>query len=95
MTVQTRYHNQGGQIAFERYQDVEPDLEHVKALRQIGADTTGMGDKHAANFPNSIIEIYCNRNKITFAEWMQNPEHLKNMLRDPDLAGFRIWQGAV
>jgi hypothetical protein len=42
-----------------------------------------------------VVETYCNTRGITFAEFMQNTDHVAAMLRDPDLSGFRIWTGRI
>lgn len=51
--------------------------------------------RHAMKIPTSEIEKYIKDKGITFHEWMANPQHILNMLRDPALAGLRIWQGKV
>lgn len=43
-----------------------------------------------AEFPAELVEKYINDAGITFQEWMQNPEHVRRMLRDPALSAFRI-----
>lgn len=77
-----------------RSQDVEPILEHAQALRSIGA--VGSNEmRHAASFPKVIVETYLNTHGITLHEFHTNPEHVKRMLNDPALAGYRIWEGKV
>lgn len=51
--------------------------------------------RHAAKLPKALIENYCQRHGITLHEWFVNPAHIKAMLNDPELSGFRIWQGRV
>lgn len=69
-------------------------LDEVKALKSHGM--TGSSEmRHAAKIPTSVIENYIARLGITFHEFMANPKHINAMLNDPDLAGFRIWQGKV
>lgn len=69
-------------------------LEHVKALRSVG-EVGSSEFRHAAKIPTSIIEKYLADKGIDLHEFMVNPEHTYNLLRDPALAGFRIWQGRV
>jgi hypothetical protein len=42
-----------------------------------------------------VIQSYCDRVGITWAEWFQNPVHARVMLNDPDLSGFRVDRGRV
>lgn len=94
--VLTRFHYSPSEdvTAIERVQDCTPILNDAAARRSAGI--VGSGEmRHAARFPMVIIEQYCNEKNITFAEFMQNKEHVKAMLNDPALAGFRIWEGGA
>lgn len=93
--VATDFHVEDRRLVVTRAQDVEGVLEMAVAAHNEGLNVTGMGDKWAASFPPVIVENYCNRNRITFAEWMQNPDHVKAMLNDPALSAFRPWKGRV
>ena len=82
------------EFAIVRTQDVEPFLESAKRARIEGE--MGTGDMRlAAEFPAVLIEQYCTANHITFNEFLTNSDHVARMLNDPDLAGFRIWEGRV
>lgn len=84
----------GDNMIERRSQDVAPTLERVK--RHISMGETGSSEmKHAARIPKAVIENYCARLGITFHEWCGNPVHIKAMLNDPELNGFRIWPGRV
>ena len=41
------------------------------------------------------MELYKQKWGITHHEFMANPVHIRRMLNDPDLQGFRIWEGRV
>ena len=85
---------QGDDLVTGTVQDCTPILEDAKARHNAGL--TGTSEmRHAARFPVEAVEAYCNTNGITFEEWTSNPVHLKRMLSDPALSGFRIWSGAV
>jgi hypothetical protein len=92
--VGTKIHVNGDITTFERIQDCTPVLERAKALHNEGFHGSGEM-KHAACIPNVVIEQYCNKHKISFQEWMANPEHIRRMLNDPDNSMFRIWPGRV
>lgn len=94
--VATRFHYAAAEdvTAIERVQDCTPILDDATERRHSGL--VGSGEmRHAARIPMVVIEQYCNEKHISFAEFMQNKEHIKRMLNDPALAGFRIWEGAV
>lgn len=85
---------QDGNLITGTVQDCEPILERAKALHNEGL--TGSSEmKHAASFPAVLVEKYCNDRGITFADFMAEPKHVRAMLSDPDLSGFRIWAGKV
>lgn len=84
----------GNDLIVRQTEDVEPHLEHAKALRSIGA--TGSSElKHAAHFPASAIMAYCQKHGIDMHEWAINPVHIRRMLNDPELSGYRVWTGRV
>lgn len=69
--------------------DLHAVRDHCHDLRAAGQ--TGPKDMpHLAEFPAAVVEKYINDNGITFAEWMANPVHVRRMLNDPALAGFRV-----
>lgn len=82
-------------LVIERVQDVEPILAHTQRLANEGGRSKSGELYHAASLPKVLVEKYCNDHNITFAEWLSNPDHVKAMLRDPDLTYFRIWKGKV
>ena len=84
----------GDNLVERRSEDVEPILEHVKALRSMGE--VGSSEMwHAAKFPRSVVESYMQRMGVTLHDMMTDDRHFGAMLRDPDLAGFRVRQGRV
>ena len=94
MVMQSTLSNDGDLMIVKSVQDCEPILNECK--NRIDANATGTKDvKHAARFPMVVIEKYLNATGITFEEFLRNKIHVKNMLNDKSLQGFRIWQGAV
>ncbi len=92
--LQTKIHVDGDRLVIQNTQDCTPHLEHAKALHNEGAH--GSKDfKHAAKLPDIAVQAYLNQHGIEFGEFMSNPVHIKRMLNDPDLKGFRIWPGRV
>ena len=86
--------SEGGAVTMRRSQDVTPYLDEVKALRHAG-ETGSATFRHAAKIPFGVIENYLATTGIDLHEFNVNPAHLKTMLNDPALAGFRIWSGRV
>ena len=85
---------QGSDLITGSVQDCTPILEDATARRNEGF--TGSKEmKHAARFPSVIVEKYCNEQGIEFSEFMRDKIHVRRMLADPALSGFRIWEGRV
>ena len=75
-------------------QDVQPILQSVKDKVEVG-DVGSKDMKPAATIPMVVIEAYMNRVGLTFQEFLRDKEHIKSMLNDKSLDGFRVWKGAV
>lgn len=84
----------GDDLIERRSQDVAPILDHVTRLRNAG-EVGSSEMKHAAKIPKAVIENYIARTGISFHEFMVDEKHIRAMLNDPDLSGFRIWKGRV
>ncbi len=92
--VQTVVALEDGNLITGTVQDCTPIREHAQALHKEGHH--GSSDfKHAAKLPVWAVEHYCNINGLTFAQFMQEPYHIKAMCNDPALRDFRIWPGRV
>lgn len=90
----TGYFADGDDIIERRSFDAAPCLDYVKALHNSGA--YGSKEmKHAAEYPPGFFEYYAKVVGITYQELMGSKVHIRNMLNDHDLAGFRIWPGKV
>lgn len=92
--MESRVFAQDELMIVKSVQDVEPILNACKERVETG-NVGGTDMKHAASFPMVLVEAYMNRLGITFQEFLQNKEHIKTMLNDRSLEGFRIWKGAV
>ena len=96
MGTRLEYDDNGNMVAVrdESLDDLKAVAEVCKGLQNCGIT----GDKemrHLAEFPGFIIQAYCDRVGIEWAEWFQNPVHARRMLNDPDLAYFRIHRSHV
>lgn len=94
--MHTRFHvdNVDNTIVVNNSQDVEPILDSCRLRTNEGAHGSAEM-RHAATLPMVVIENYCNQHGISFQDWLKDKTHVKRMLNDPDLKGFRVWQGRV
>ena len=68
--------------------------DHCQRLRSAGL--TGDGDvKVLAHIPGFMIEKWCNDRGITFAAFMRDNSIQTQMLNDPALKAFRVYEGRV
>jgi hypothetical protein len=94
MEMQTSLNVHDDLMVVKSMQDVEPILMACKEKVEAG-DVGGKELKHAATIPMIVIESYMNRVGLTFQEFLRDKEHIKCLLNDKSLEGFRIWKGAV
>lgn len=89
------YHSDSdGNVIHEIKQDVEPHLDHCAEMRSNGM--FGSSEMRlAASYPDAVIRTYCNNKGIDLEEFNRDRVHIRNMLQDPDLSKFRIWQGKI
>jgi len=74
--------------------DVDAVAEHCKALRSAGAGN-GKDDKLAMSAPGWVVNDWCVRKGITFAEFMRDQRMQTRFVEDPDNSAFRVWQGRL
>lgn len=90
--VLTRLHFEGRTIVRERVQDVEPILEHNKALRS--QEQHSDWGRHVASIPNVIYERWLNeeyaRGNITLRPYSKEMDEIvARKLKDPEWAWLR------
>ena len=75
-------------------QDCDPIADWCK--EQVAIGNTGSKDiKFVGRIPDVMVENYCNRNNLTFGEFLSNKDHIRAIMRDPALQHFRIWKGKI
>lgn len=95
-TSVTKWHEQAdGGVVIEKVFDVEPILDAAKERHNIGAHTTGMGDKHVASIPVEILDMWAKQRGKTFADVMQDQSLMTAFLEDPAHSAWRIWKGQL
>lgn len=65
-------------------------LDHCKMLRETGQTHSPAGFPLLGLIHPFHIEQYCNERGVLFAEFMQNADHQKALLKRPDMRGFRV-----
>lgn len=94
MTATTEIHVIDDSLVIERTERFDGLLDTCKAMHNEGLH--GSPDMPLyAHVPGILIEDYCNRNGVTFADFMRDQAHVKRFLNDPALAHFRIAPGRV
>ena len=81
------YPESDGGVTIRRIQYCEPILDSVKTINSQGRQKGDM--RLAARVPEIVVEDYCNRNGITFAEFIGNDEHVRRLVNDPAYSYFR------
>lgn len=90
----TSFAEHDGKIFIAQTQDCTAIAERTKRLHNDGAH--GSADmKHAATIPQVILEKYMNKHRVSYAELMRDPVHIRRICNDPDNAMFRIWKGRL
>lgn len=94
MTATTEIHTFDDGLLIERTERFDGLLDYCKARHNEGLH----GEKDMplyAEVPGILIEDYCIRNGITFAEFMRDQAHVSRFLNDPALEHWRIKPGRV
>ncbi|WLW64306.1 hypothetical protein RA224_13015 [Achromobacter aegrifaciens] len=91
----TRFLEADGRYGIETTADVEPVLEHAKALHNEGRQHAPNGDQHLARIHITVLNAWAQRRGVTFADVMNDVRLLEEFLRDPDNAHFRVNKDAI
>jgi hypothetical protein len=87
----------------DKDETVVTHTERFDGLLELNAEMRNTGQyfddpnygKHVANIPGIIIEGYCLRNGVSWAEFFADQKHIKAILNDPQFAYFRVAPGKV
>lgn len=91
----TRFHADGDKFHIQTVADVEPVLEHAKALHNEGKHHNPMGDQHLARIPIVVLNAWAIARGLTFDAVMQDVRLLEDFMRDPDNSHFRVNKAAI
>ena len=81
---------QGGKRVVETVSNVSAILENAKARHNEGMTRTGMGDRHTASIPITVLDAWARRIGKTFGDVMNDQALMTRFLRDPDHKYFII-----
>lgn len=73
---------------------LQAQAEHCKALRSAGVGN-GKDEKLAMSVDGWVINDWCVKKGITFAEFMRDRKLQTRFIEDPDNAAFRVWEGRL
>lgn len=67
-------------------------VEAVKELRD--ARAFGTSDmRYLGEVTPMMLQTYCDKTGVKWDEAMQNPEHFRRILNDPENSYMRVWKG--
>lgn len=92
MKIGTRIYTEGDRLIIANSQDCTAILEDAKR-RHVEGHHGSADVKHAARIPDVVVLDYCNKNGVSFADFMADPVHIKRLVQHPDNSSFRIWKG--
>jgi len=75
----------------ERFDGLLDNNAELRATQQYGSKDM----RHVAEIPGIMIEDYCFRTGMSWAEFFAEQKHMKALLNDPAMAYFRIAPGRV
>ncbi len=82
-------HGHGADQLIKTAQDCAPVMDEVKQLRELTSEHPGETFTHVARFPIIFAD------KAMREGWFNDDAKWDQLLNDPDLAAFRVWQGRV
>ena len=87
--ISSQFKVDSGGFGVKLTQDVEPILKEVEQYRQANPRRP-KGFYKKASFPMVLVKAYMFDKGITFDEFINNEEHIKNMMKDSALSKFRV-----
>lgn len=74
--------------------DLDALARHCADLRAVGAGN-GKDDKLCMSVDGWVINDWCVKKGVTFAEFMRDQKLQTRFVEDPDNAAFRVWEGRL
>lgn len=74
--------------------DVQALADYCAGQRAVGAGN-GKDEKLAMSVDGWVINDWCVKRGVTFAEFMRDRKLQTRFVEDPDNAAFRIWEGRL
>ncbi len=94
--IETRYHTQDDNLIIERVQDFGAVLKSVKQHKEVMSSkpVDGLG-YYVGEIPGLVIEQYMKAHGVSYAEFINNDEHVNRIVKDPNYKDFRVWEGRI
>lgn len=89
----TRFHADGDKFHIQTTADVEPVLEHAKALHNAGRCRAPNGDLHLARIPITVLNAWAIERGVTYDAVMSDCRLMDEFLNNPDHSLFRVHKG--
>lgn len=86
---------QDGRQAIETVENVSHVVERAKALHNAGRTRTGMGDRHVASIPITVLDAWARQIGKKYQDVMQDQALMTRFLRDPANGYFIIDKASV
>lgn len=86
---------QDGRCAIETVENVGHIVERAKALHNAGRTRTGMGDRHVASIPITVLDAWARGKGKRFQDVTQDRALMDAFLRDPAHSYFVIDKASV
>jgi hypothetical protein len=92
MTSKIEVHSTDEGFVVERTQRFDGLVDTCKALHNEGFHGTS-DMRPLMSVPGVMIEAWCEKRGVTFAEFNRDAKLQSAFINDPDLSAFRIWKG--
>lgn len=89
------HEEQDGKCVIETVENVSHIVERAKALHNQGLTRTGMGDRHVASIPITVLDAWARRIGKKYQDVMQDHALMTRFLRDPANGYFIIDKASV
>lgn len=70
-------------------------VDAVKAQANAGAGRYNSDLVYYGEVTPMMLQMYCDKNGVTWDEAMQNPVHFRNILNDPENSYMRVYKGRI
>jgi hypothetical protein len=90
-------YDEWGRMVIVHETSLSAEKAAVEAVREIAnSGYTGTKDmRYLGEVTPMMLQTYCDKTGVKWHEAMQNPEHFRRILNDPENSYMRVWRGRV